>query len=115
MISPCCPTRSCANPWRWAAPASPAGCFSAEDGRPPSPPFLLAANHLSYVDVFVLASRLPVRFVAKVEVRRWPVLGPISRGFGTIFINRSDRRDIPRVLAEIEQALGRGEGIILFP
>ena len=84
-------------------------------GSPPSPPFLLAANHLSYVDVFVLASRLPVRFVAKVEVRRWPVLGPISRGFGTIFINRSDRRDIPRVLAEIEQALGRGEGIILFP
>lgn len=84
-------------------------------GPPPEPPFLLATNHLSYVDVLVLASRLPARFVAKAEVRRWPLLGPICRGFGTIFIDRSDRRDIPRVLAEIEQALGRGEGIILFP
>ncbi len=84
-------------------------------GRPPEPPFLLATNHLSYVDILVLASRLPVRFVAKAEVRRWPLLGPICRGFGTIFIDRSDRRDIPRVLAEIERALGRGEAVILFP
>ena len=84
-------------------------------GPPPEPPFLLATNHLSYVDILVLASRLPVRFVAKAEVRRWPLLGPICRGFGTIFIDRSDRRDIPRVLAEIERALGRGEGVILFP
>jgi len=84
-------------------------------GPVPELPFLLVTNHLSYVDVLVLASRLPVRFVAKAEVRRWPLLGPICRGFGTIFIDRSDRRDIPRVLAEIERALGRGEGIILFP
>ncbi|MFL6231893.1 MAG: lysophospholipid acyltransferase family protein [Thermoanaerobaculia bacterium] len=84
-------------------------------GPPPSPPFLLAANHLSYVDILVLASRFPMRFVAKTEVRRWPLLGPICRGFGTIFIDRSDRRDIPRVLAEIERALGRGDGVILFP
>jgi 1-acyl-sn-glycerol-3-phosphate acyltransferase len=84
-------------------------------GPLPEPPFLLVTNHLSYVDVVVLASRLPARFVAKAEVRRWPLLGPICRGFGTIFIDRSDRRDIPRVLAEIERALGRGEGVILFP
>lgn len=84
-------------------------------GPLPEPPFLVAANHLSYVDVLVLASRMPVRFVAKAEVRRWPLLGPICRGFGTIFIDRSDRRDIPRVLAEIERSLARGEGIILFP
>jgi 1-acyl-sn-glycerol-3-phosphate acyltransferase len=84
-------------------------------GPLPEPPFLLATNHLSYVDILVLASRMPMRFVAKAEVRRWPLLGPICHGFGTIFIDRSDRRDIPRVLAEIERALGRGEGVILFP
>jgi 1-acyl-sn-glycerol-3-phosphate acyltransferase len=84
-------------------------------GPLPAPPFLLATNHLSYVDVLVLASRMPVRFVAKAEVRRWPLLGPICRGFGTLFIDRSDRRDIPRVLAEIERSLARGEGVILFP
>jgi 1-acyl-sn-glycerol-3-phosphate acyltransferase len=84
-------------------------------GPPPSPPFLLATNHLGYLDILVLASRLPARFVAKAEVRRWPVLGPLCKGFGTIFIDRSDRRQIPRVLAEIEAALGRGEGVIVFP
>jgi 1-acyl-sn-glycerol-3-phosphate acyltransferase len=84
-------------------------------GPPPRPPFLLVSNHLSYVDIIVLGSRLPARFVAKAEVRRWPLLGPICRGIGTIFIDRSDRRDIPRVLAEIEAALARGEGVILFP
>jgi 1-acyl-sn-glycerol-3-phosphate acyltransferase len=84
-------------------------------GPVPEPPFLLVTNHLSYVDVLVLGSRLPVRFVAKAEVRRWPLLGPLCRGLGTIFIDRSDRRDIPRVLAEIERSLDRGEGVILFP
>jgi 1-acyl-sn-glycerol-3-phosphate acyltransferase len=84
-------------------------------GPPPRAPYLLVSNHLSYLDVIVLASRLPARFVAKKEVRSWPLLGPMCKGFGTIFIDRSDRRDIPRVLAEIERSLARGEGVILFP
>ena len=84
-------------------------------GPLPRPPYLLVSNHLSYLDVLVFASRLPGRFVAKKEVRSWPLLGPMCKGFGTIFIDRSDRRDIPRVLAEIEVSLERGEGVILFP
>lgn len=84
-------------------------------GPLPRPPFLLVANHLSYLDVLVLASRLPARFVAKAEVRGWPLLGPICNRLGTIFIDRGDRRDIPRALAGIERALARGEGVILFP
>jgi 1-acyl-sn-glycerol-3-phosphate acyltransferase len=85
-------------------------------GPPPAPPFLLAANHLSYLDVLVLASRLPgCVFVAKADVRDWPLLGPICRGFGTIFIDREDRRDIPRALRRIEMALTAGDGVVLFP
>jgi 1-acyl-sn-glycerol-3-phosphate acyltransferase len=84
-------------------------------GPLPRPPYLLVSNHLSYLDVIVLASRLPGRFVAKKEVRSWPLLGPLCKGFGTIFIDRSDRRDIPRVLSEIERSAARGEGVILFP
>ena len=84
-------------------------------GPLPRPPYLLVSNHLSYVDVIVLGSRLPGRFVAKKEVRGWPVLGPICKGFGTIFIDRSERRDIPRVLSEILESLLCGEGVILFP
>lgn len=84
-------------------------------GTPPEPPFLLVTNHLSYLDVVVLASLVPGLFVAKAEVRRWPLLGPICRGFGTIFIDREDRRDLSRVLGEIEKALEYGEGVVFFP
>jgi len=85
-------------------------------GPPPAPPFVLVANHLSYLDILVLASRLPgCVFVAKAEVRHWPLLGPICKGFGTIFIDRQDRRDIPRALRRIESALTEGDGVVLFP
>lgn len=84
-------------------------------GLPPRSPFLLVANHLSYLDVLVLASRLPAVFVSKAEVRGWPLLGPICTALGTIYIDRGQRREIPRVMAEIEAALGRGLGVIFFP
>src|SRR6185369_10489209 len=84
-------------------------------GAPPRPPFLLVANHLSYLDVLVLASRLPSVFVSKAEVRRWPLLGPICTALGTIYIDRGQRRDIPRVMAEIEAALDSGLGVVFFP
>jgi 1-acyl-sn-glycerol-3-phosphate acyltransferase len=84
-------------------------------GPAPRAPFLLVSNHLGYLDVLVLASVVPARFVAKSEVRRWPLLGAVCRRFGTVFIDRADRRDIPRVLVEIEAGLARGEGWILFP
>jgi 1-acyl-sn-glycerol-3-phosphate acyltransferase len=84
-------------------------------GEPPAPPFLMVANHLSYVDILVLASRLGCVFVSKAEVRAWPLLGPICRTVGTIFIDREARRDIPRVLAAIERELEGGRGVVLFP
>lgn len=84
-------------------------------GLPPRPPFLLVANHLSYLDILVLASRLPCVFVSKAEVRRWPLLGPICTALGTIYIDRGQRREIPRVLAEIEAALDSGLGVVFFP
>lgn len=80
----------------------------------PAAPFLLVSNHLSYVDVVVLASRLECSFVAKKEVESWPVIGALCRSVGTIFIDRSNRRDLARVNDEIAQALEDGRGVILF-
>src|SRR5436305_324830 len=84
-------------------------------GEAPSPPFLLVANHLSYLDILVLASRLPCVFVSKAEVRSWPLLGPICTALGTLYIDRQQRRDIPRVMLDIEKALDRGLGVVFFP
>lgn len=85
------------------------------EGEPPAAPFLLVANHLSYLDIVVLGSRLPAIFVAKVEVADWPLIGPLVRAGGTIFLDRGRKRDLPRALGAIEDALARGAGVILFP
>ena len=80
----------------------------------PAAPFLLVSNHLSYVDVLVFASQLHCLFVAKKDVESWPIVGALCRSAGTIFIDRSNRRDLARVNGEIAQALEDGRGVILF-
>lgn len=83
-------------------------------GVAPRGPFLLVSNHLSYVDVVALASRLECVFVAKSEVERWPVVGRLCRGVNTIFVDRRNRRTLPRVLDAVERSLGEGSGVVLF-
>jgi 1-acyl-sn-glycerol-3-phosphate acyltransferase len=83
-------------------------------GKPPEAPFLLVSNHLSYVDIAVLGSLVGGVFVAKAEISDWPAVGFLCRSVETIFIDREMRRDIPRVIKEIERQLGHGQGVILF-
>ena len=84
------------------------------EGNPPTAPFLLVSNHLSYVDVAVLGSVIGGVFVAKAEISDWPAIGFLCRSVETIFIDREVRRQIPEVMAEIERQLGHGQGVILF-
>ncbi len=84
-------------------------------GKPPPPPFFLVCNHLSYTDVPALRAVLNGVFVAKGEIENWFLAGKICRDMGTIFINRNNRRDIPRAGAEIIKRLEQGEGVIVFP
>lgn len=84
-------------------------------GTPPHPPFLLVTNHLSYIDIPLLASLTRCVFVSKHEVRGWPGFGLAARAAGTIFIDRSRKRDAVRVLDQMEEARKAGDGIIFFP
>jgi 1-acyl-sn-glycerol-3-phosphate acyltransferase len=84
-------------------------------GTPPKPPFFLVANHLGYADIGALRSVVNGVFVAKAEVSRWPVAGRIVRDLGMIFIDRGNRRDIPRAGELIMERLDAGEGVIVFP
>jgi 1-acyl-sn-glycerol-3-phosphate acyltransferase len=88
-------------------------CVSVE-GRAPSRPFLLVSNHLSYVDIVLLAGQLDCIFVAKRDVRSWPVLGLMIESMDTIFVDRDNRKDLVRVNAEIDSALSAGNGVVLF-
>jgi len=85
------------------------------EGQPPRPPFLLVCNHLGYVDIPVLAACTDVWFVAKMEMRSWPLVGMLCRSVGTIFIDRQLGRDVLRVNRLIEDVLADGYGVVLFP
>lgn len=83
-------------------------------GRP-RPGTLIVANHLGYLDVLVLGAAAPVVFVAKREVRSWPVFGWFARQAGTRFVDRGRRGDVVRVAAEFAPAIAAGVGVVVFP
>lgn len=76
---------------------------------------LVAANHLSWLDVLVLGAELDCRFVAKAEIAGWPVFGPLARTVGTLFVDRRRRRDASRVAAEMGRLLEAGVSVVQFP
>jgi 1-acyl-sn-glycerol-3-phosphate acyltransferase len=76
---------------------------------------MLVANHISWLDIFLLSALQPARFVAKAEVRRWPVIGWLSTHAGTLFIERERRHDTHKVNQRTADALAAGEVIAVFP
>jgi len=84
------------------------------DGPVPAPGFLVA-NHLSYLDIPVLAAVAPCVFVAKREVRGWPLFGWFARMAGTVFVDRERRTDAGRAVAAMRALAGRGVTVVLFP
>lgn len=85
-------------------------------GTPPaSGPVLLVCNHLSWLDILAIHAARHVRFVSKSDVRRWPVIGTLADGAGTLYIERERRRDALRVAHHMAEALRAGELIAVFP
>lgn len=75
----------------------------------------MVCNHLSYVDILVIAACAPVIFIAKQEVKGWPVFGWFARLAGTLFVQRESRTQVGQVAGEIESVLQRGALVVLFP
>ena len=65
--------------------------------------FIVVANHISWLDIFVLLSILPVSFIAKIEIKKWFFLGNLVEMAGTIFIDRDRRKSIREVTKKITQ------------
>jgi 1-acyl-sn-glycerol-3-phosphate acyltransferase len=76
---------------------------------------MVAANHVSWLDVFCVSSVRPTRFIAKSEVRDWPVAGWIAERAGTLFVRRARRRDTARINDVVHGALAQGDCVGLFP
>lgn len=76
---------------------------------------LLVANHVSWLDICVLNALHPARFIAKSEVRNWPVIGWLSIRSGTLFIERALRRNAALINRRLSHLLEQGECVALFP
>jgi len=79
-----------------------------------SSPHLLASNHISWLDIHVINAFRPVRFVAKSEVRGWPVFGWMAQQLGTVFIRRDSARHARQVVDQMAQVL-KVESVCIFP
>lgn len=85
-------------------------------GRPPATgPMLLAANHISWLDIVVVHAARHCRFVSKDEVARWPVVSTLANAGGTLYITRESRRDAMRVVHQMAQCLRDGDVLGIFP
>jgi 1-acyl-sn-glycerol-3-phosphate acyltransferase len=85
-------------------------------GSPRPGATLIVANHISWLDIAAIHAAAPhARFVSKADVLRWPLLGWLIRGAGTLFIERERKRDALRVVHAMAEALQRGETVAVFP
>ena len=77
-------------------------------------PHLIAANHISWLDIHVINACKPIRFVAKSEVERWPIFGWMAKQLGTVFIQRDSSRHARQVVIQMASVL-KAESICIFP
>jgi 1-acyl-sn-glycerol-3-phosphate acyltransferase len=81
---------------------APAGC-------------LMVSNHVSWLDIFVIDALRPAAFVAKAEIRAWPLIGWLAGRNDTLFVDRGRRLQVGRVNEEIAARLLAGRDVAVFP
>ncbi|MFD0318707.1 lysophospholipid acyltransferase family protein [Streptomyces flavalbus] len=84
-------------------------------GAAPAGGVLLVANHISWLDIPLLAAVRPARMIAKAEIRRWPVAGALAARAGVVFIERDRLRALPGTVAHLADALRSGAAVGVFP
>jgi len=89
--------------------------YTVRGHLPAGTPTLIVSNHVSWLDIWVINSVIGVRFVAKSDIRRWPIVGFLVKGAGTIFIERDKRHDTARTNRSIVRALTHAEYVAIFP
>jgi len=78
-------------------------------------PLMLCANHSSWMDIMVLSSIADVAFIAKNEVRDWPIFGTLAKLQKSVFVVREEKRNTGNQVSEIAARMADGEIVVLFP
>ncbi|MFJ4685301.1 lysophospholipid acyltransferase family protein [Streptomyces sp. NPDC088789] len=81
----------------------------------PTGGLLLVANHVSWLDIPLLAAVRPARMLAKSDIRHWPVAGALAARGGTLFIDRDRLSTLPHTVGALAEALRRGAAVGVFP
>lgn len=76
---------------------------------------MLLANHISWIDPFALNASVPSRFVAKAEIRGWPLLGVLVTRVGTLYVERGRRHAVASMNHRVRDRLKDGETVAIFP
>lgn len=98
----------------WSLLLAGFGVRLRRQGAPAEPQALVAANHVSWIDIVALGSALDAGFVAKAEVAAWPLIGPLARRYGCLFVARESRSAVLDLAAAME-GYPRDAGLVLFP
>lgn len=78
-------------------------------------PLMIAANHSSWLDIIALGSRIPLVFIAKSDVKTWPIFGLLAKLQRTIFVERTRRSKTKEQVGEIATRMKHGDIVVLFP
>lgn len=78
-------------------------------------PLMFVANHVSWVDALIIQSIQPSIFVAKAEVKRWPIVGSIATACGVVFVDRGSPSSARRMVDDVSSALHHGYCVAGFP
>ncbi len=84
------------------------------EGPLPPPGSFVAANHVSWADIWTLGAACPAVFIAKVEISTWPIMGWLSKIASTLWVDRRRMRDTVRLREELRFYLERGVRIHIF-
>ena len=76
---------------------------------------MIVCNHISWLDIFVINALYPCRFVAKAEIRSWPLAGWLVAQAGTVFIARGNKRELRNIFKGLVHALQDGQRVAFFP
>ncbi len=88
------------------------------EGSPPNNSIknaILVANHISWCDIHALNHVIPLRFIAKSEIKSWPIFGYLVSKANTLFIDRSKRQDAKRTIDIAYKSLESGDNLCFFP
>lgn len=91
------------------------GIRIAQYGQPVGRQAFFTANHISFLDIIVISSITPVRFLSKDTIRYWPLVGYLTSLSGTLFIKRGRRSVMSQTLDTLREALQTARPIVVFP